>query len=170
MVTDEERIERIVARRAKANAKARSQILRLRGGIRKRDRRADTRRKILAGAVQFDAVERGEVPPEETLRNLDAFLDRPADRALFGLPESRQADGVAQAATALRSGLWRKGSRTEDTKRKILAGAMLLDKVERGEFPKMMMRAMMDVFLWRATDRALFELPPLPDDGGDQAG
>ncbi len=167
MVTEEERIQRIKSRRDKANAKARTQILRLRGGIRKRNRRADTRRKILAGAMQFDAIERGEVPAEETLRNMDAFLERPADRALFGLPEDRQADGVAKAATAFRSGLWRKGGRGEDTRRKILAGAMLLDKVARGEFPEVLLKAMMNVFLRRATDRALFELPPLDD--GDQA-
>ena len=169
MVTEEERIQRIKSRRDKANAKARTQILRLRGGIRKRDRRADTRRKILAGAVQFDAIERGEVPAEETLRNMDAFLDKPADRALFGLPASRQPDAVTKAATAFRSMHWSRGGRTDDTRRKILAGAMLLDKVARGEFPELLFKAMMDLFLRRTTDRALFELPPRPDDGGDQA-
>ena len=168
MVTDEERIELIEARRAKANAKAKAQVLRLRGRIRKRRQREDTRRKVLAGAMLLDATERGKVSAEETLTNMDDFLKRATDRALFGLPAKRGADSVAQAAQAVRSGLWRGVRHSEDTRRKILAGAMLLDKVKRGVFPEVLVKAMMDVFLQRETDRALFDLPPQPDD--DQAG
>ena len=168
MVSDEERIQQIEARRAKAHARATSQIRRLRGRIRKRNRRAATRWKVLAGARQFDLIERGAVSVEKTLRSLDEFLTRPADRTLFGLPKSKQPDGVALAATAYRSGLWRVGRRADDTRRKILAGAMLLDKMERGVFPKPYVQALMDDFLSRETDRALFDLEPLAD-SGDQA-
>ena len=49
-------------------------------------------------------------------------------------------------------------SRQQDTRRKILVGAAILAKVERGEWPKDKLLAMLDVALTRADDRALFDL------------
>ena len=52
----------------------------------KRERKADTRRKILVGAVVLAKVEQ-KVMPEEQLRDwLDQALTRTDDRSLFGLP------------------------------------------------------------------------------------
>ena len=48
--------------------------------------------------------------------------------------------------------------RSQDTRRKILVGAAILAKVERGEWPKDKLLAMLDVALTRADDRALFDL------------
>jgi hypothetical protein len=48
-----------------------------------------------------------------------------------------------------------KVSRQQDTRRKILVGAAILAKVERGEWPKDKLLAMLDVALTRADDRAL---------------
>ena len=46
-----------------------------------------------------------------------------------------------------------------ETRRKILAGAMVLDRVARKELPEKLFKADMDRFLERDQDRALFELP-----------
>ena len=50
-------------------------------------------------------------------------------------------------------------TRQQDTRRKILVGAAILAKVERSEWPKDKLLAMMDATLTRPDDRALFDLP-----------
>ena len=52
-----------------------------------------------------------------------------------------------------------KAKRAQDTRRKILVGAAILAKVERGEWPQDKLLALMDVSLARPDDRALFDLP-----------
>jgi len=47
-----------------------------------------------------------------------------------------------------------------DTRRKILVGAVILAKVERGEYPRDKLLALLDASLTRPDDRALFDLPP----------
>lgn len=54
-----------------------------------------------------------------------------------------------------------KQERTKDTRRKILLGAMLLEKIKRGEIDHDRIRNDLDPFLRRNTDRELFGLPPL---------
>ncbi|MYZ54107.1 mobilization protein [Malikia spinosa] len=49
--------------------------------------------------------------------------------------------------------------RSQDTRRKILVGAAVLGKVERGEWSKEKLLALLDATLTRADDRALFDLP-----------
>lgn len=51
----------------------------------RRERKADTRRKILVGAIVLAKVERGEISESDLRRWLDAALTRPDDRGLFGL-------------------------------------------------------------------------------------
>ena len=55
-----------------------------------------------------------------------------------------------------------KGKRSDDTRRKILAGAMTLEISERDEEARQRFIKQMDKYLTRADDRALFDLPPLP--------
>ena len=50
--------------------------------------------------------------------------------------------------------------RKRETRRKILAGAMVLDWVARGELAEKRFKADMDRFLKRPSDRSLFDLPP----------
>jgi hypothetical protein len=52
-----------------------------------------------------------------------------------------------------------KKSRGEELRRKILAGAVLLAKVEAGEFEEAVLKQRMSVALTRSEDRALFGLP-----------
>jgi hypothetical protein len=56
----------------------------------------------------------------------------------------------------------KKTKRKEDTRRKILAGAWLLDEMEsRKDFREFVYKKL-DSFLTRPNDRALFDLPALP--------
>ena len=54
-----------------------------------------------------------------------------------------------------------KKKRSEDTRRKILVGAVILAKVEHGEWPQEKLLAMLDAALTRDDDRALFDLPAI---------
>ena len=51
-----------------------------------RERKADTRRKILLGGVLLDKVRAGEIPREQLLAWLEPALTRAEDRELFELP------------------------------------------------------------------------------------
>ncbi len=63
-----------------------------------------------------------------------------------------------------------KGKRSDDTRRKILAGAMVLEVSSRDEEARLRFMERMDKFLVRPDDRALFGLPPLPQAGGENKG
>ena len=52
-----------------------------------------------------------------------------------------------------------RNQRGQDLRRKILAGAIVLAKVEAGEFDRAQFRHWLDQGLTRADDRELFELP-----------
>lgn len=56
-----------------------------------------------------------------------------------------------------------KRRRQDDTRRKVLAGAVLLAQVESGEWPEAKFKAMMDKGLIRADDGGLFDLPMSED-------
>ena len=49
-------------------------------------RKIDSRKKYLLGAWLFDASEKGTVEKKLLISNLDKYLTRDADRALFDLP------------------------------------------------------------------------------------
>ena len=52
-----------------------------------RAKKEDTRRKILIGAMVMEQMGKSEESKKKVLGKLDAFLTRPLDRKLFGLPE-----------------------------------------------------------------------------------
>lgn len=56
-----------------------------------------------------------------------------------------------------------KGQSGNDTRRKILVGAAVLARVERGEWSEAKLLAMLDTYLTRADDRTLFGLPALQE-------
>ena len=78
-----------------------------------RDRRDDTRRKILVGACVLTRLQRGELTQAQLWAMLDPFLTRPDDRALFGLPQTPAAPAGAP----------RSGTPTRPEKRSIEADA-----------------------------------------------
>lgn len=66
---------------------------------RTKERKADTRRKILAGAAILDRAEKDEAARAELHRMLAGFLLRADDRALFGLEPLPDASGAAASET-----------------------------------------------------------------------
>lgn len=71
----------------------------------------------------------------------------------------RQEKARKQQIEARKRAIESKRKRSEDTRRKILVGAAILTKVERGEWPQDKLLAVLDTFLIRADDRTLFDLP-----------
>ena len=67
------------------------------------DRKADTRRKVIAGALALEHMgKNGESEFARVMRSLLAeYVTRPADRALFDLPDA--APPEAQSATGVRT-------------------------------------------------------------------
>jgi multidrug resistance efflux pump len=57
-----------------------------------REKKEDTRRKILIGAFYMEQMEKHEDLKTKVLAFLDDFLVRPMDRKLFGLPEKPHSD------------------------------------------------------------------------------
>ena len=74
----EEKLKQLKTRQARLDARKRALASR-------QERKNDTRRKILAGAIVLTRVEQGKLPEVEFRSWLDAALTRPDDRALFGL-------------------------------------------------------------------------------------
>lgn len=70
----------------------------------------------------------------------------------------KQAKAKKQQIEARRRAIESKEERAKDTRRKILVGAAILAKVDRGEWPKDKLLAMLDLALTRPDDRALFDL------------
>ena len=71
----------------------------------------------------------------------------------------KQAKAKKQQIEARKRALETKEERAKDTRRKILVGAAILAKVNRGEWPKEKLLNMLDGALTRSEDRALFSLP-----------
>jgi hypothetical protein len=76
----EDRLREFKSRQQRADARKRIQQAH-------RERREDTRRKILVGALVMTQVERGEYPRDRLYAALDQYLLRADDRALFGLAD-----------------------------------------------------------------------------------
>ncbi len=77
----------------------------------------------------------------------------------------KQAKALKQQQVARSRAAERKRQRSDETRRKILVGAVILAKVEHGEWPKERLRELMDKALTRADDRTLFGLPTLSEEG-----
>ncbi len=76
----------------------------------------------------------------------------------------KQAKALKQQQLARERAVEKKRQRSDDTRRKILVGAVILAKIEHGEWPKERLREWMDQALTRADDRALFGLLPTPSE------
>ena len=69
------------ARKTKLNARTR----RVRSRLSARERKTDTHRKILVGAMMLRLADQHPETKDFMLKQLDAFLEHPRDRALFDL-------------------------------------------------------------------------------------
>ena len=81
----------------------------------------------------------------------------------------KQAKAKKQQIEARKRTAEAKIQRSMNTRRIILVGAAILGKVERDEWPKEKLLAMLDSTLKRADDRALFDLPAVPEKFTDKA-
>lgn len=72
----------------------------------------------------------------------------------------KQEKAKKQQVEARKRAAASKLTRQQDTRKKVLVGAVILAKVERSEWPKDKLLAMLDTTLTRADDRALFDLQP----------
>jgi hypothetical protein len=74
----------------------------------------------------------------------------------------KQAKAKKQQAEARKRAAEQKKTRAEDTRRKVLVGAAILARVERGEMAESDLADIMGRFLTRPDDRALFDLDKSP--------
>lgn len=82
IATLQERLKQLQAQQQRAATRQRTLESR-------RERKADTRRKILVGAIVLARVEQGRLSKAELHGWLDESLTRPDDRALFDLAAHR---------------------------------------------------------------------------------
>mgnify|MGYP004700285199 CR=1 FL=1 len=68
-----------------------AEIQRVRAREQQQERKNETRRKVLVGAMILAKVNSSEWPEDRLMAAMDAYLERDHDRALFGLPP-RQKD------------------------------------------------------------------------------
>jgi large subunit ribosomal protein L7/L12 len=75
----------------------------------------------------------------------------------------KQEKAKKQKIEARKRTLESKAQRTTDTRKKILVGAFMLDKMEKNEETKTKVLGQLDQYLTRSDDRELFGLQPLPN-------
>lgn len=85
MATIDERIAALETKLKQERAKKQKIEARLRAVDQKRKRAEDTRRKILAGSLVLELMERDEATRQRFMQRLDNYLTRQNDRELFGL-------------------------------------------------------------------------------------
>jgi len=70
----------------------------------------------------------------------------------------QQLQARQQRSAARQKAIESRRHRKEDTRRKILVGAIILAKADQGEFDQAQLRRWLDAALTRPDDRALFDL------------
>jgi hypothetical protein len=93
---------------------------------------------------------------ESNERGLEVSATKRAAQISVLEEKLRQLKAREQAAEARRRSLESRRKRKDDTRRKILVGAIVLAKVEQGEFPPDRLHSWLDAALTRADDRGLF--------------
>lgn len=87
--TDEEKLAELQARIMALKARAAT----IEGRKKAQERKVDTRRKVLAGAMILHHRETDEKARTWVDKKLDEFLERDQDRALFGLLQRPKKEG-----------------------------------------------------------------------------
>lgn len=156
-------------RHADRAATAAAELQRLHGRAQHTQRQREDRRKILVGALMYESIRRGTLTMAVLKAGLNDYLDKDWDRALFDLPARQGPDGQSTAGGGARlagpAGLTKDkprnphDSQKEDTRRKILIGALIFDLIKNGEWEEAALLRQLDGYLGRERDRALFDLP-----------
>ena len=108
MSTIQEKIDAIMAeaKRKADQLRAKEELIQARKlqSIIKKDRASDTRRKILAGSLILELMDKNPDTKARYMANLDKHLTRADDRELFGLPaKEKTVPGEGQANEAATS-------------------------------------------------------------------
>ena len=77
------KLDELLKKREQLNA----QIAKERNKVSSQQRKEDTRRKILLGALMMEMMKKGELDEKKIMNKLDGFLTKDIDRKLFGLPK-----------------------------------------------------------------------------------
>ena len=77
------KLDDLLKKREQLNA----QIQKERNKLSSQQRKSDTRRKILLGALMMELMKKGELDEKMILKKLDKFLTKDIDRKLFDFPE-----------------------------------------------------------------------------------
>ena len=70
----------------KKQEELKAQIRKEKNKLSQAQRKQDTRRKILLGALMMDLMKKGELDEKKILKRLDGFLTKETDRKLFDFP------------------------------------------------------------------------------------
>lgn len=105
MSTVQAKIDAIMAeaKRKADQLRAKEELIQARKlqSIIKKDRASDTRRKILAGSLILELMDKNPDTKARYMANLDKYLTRADDRELFGLPpKGKTASGEGQTDAA----------------------------------------------------------------------
>ena len=73
----------------KKEAELKAQIQAIKARESEEERKRDTRRKILLGAMTQEMMNEGPEAKQRIMARLDKYLTRPDDRALFDLPATK---------------------------------------------------------------------------------
>ena len=76
------KLDDLLKKREQLNA----QIQKERNKLSSQQRKEDTRRKILLGALMMEMMKKGELDEKKIMKRLDRFLSKDIDRQLFDLP------------------------------------------------------------------------------------
>jgi large subunit ribosomal protein L7/L12 len=74
----------------------------------------------------------------------------------------KQERAKKQKIEARKRAIESKAHRVADTRKKILVGALMFDRMDKNEETKTKVLGQLAQYLTRDDDRALFDLPPLP--------
>ena len=85
--------ERLQSELAERKANINPGIRRVRSRLAVRERKTDTRRQILVGAMMLKLADQHPETKDFILRKLDDFLEHPRDRKLFDLALKENAEG-----------------------------------------------------------------------------
>lgn len=88
------------------------------------------------------------------MANLDEQIKSLQEKLQLHKLRQQRLEARRHASDALRE-------RKADTRRKILVGGLILDKLKKGELDRNLVTGWLDQTLTRAADRALFDLPGL---------
>ena len=89
----EEKLKQLKAQKAKVDARKKAVQA-------KAQRSQDTRRKVLAGALMLEMMEKDATTKQRFMQHLNSYLTRADDRSLFGLPEKAPTAPKAPAPGA----------------------------------------------------------------------